>query len=80
MFLKDPFTGEPSIPFTLYAMECEGEIDNFQGKRNRLIKHLLRMKTYTVVDEDTIRNEFFDIMLYNPTEAEIEDILIEVMR
>ena len=78
--LKDPFTGQPSIPFTLYAMECEGVTDNFQGKRNRLIKHLLEMKTYTIVDEDTIRDEFFDIMLYNPTEAEIEDILIEVMR
>ena len=78
--LKDPFTGQPSIPFTLYAMECEGVTDNFQSKRNRLIKHLLEMKTYTIVDEDTIRNEFFDIMLYNPTEAEIEDILIEVMR
>ena len=27
MFLNDPFTGESSIPFTLYAMECEGEFD-----------------------------------------------------
>ena len=25
--LRDPFTGKPSIPFTLYAMECEGEFD-----------------------------------------------------
>ena len=25
--LKDPCTGQPSIPFTLYAMECEGEFD-----------------------------------------------------
>jgi hypothetical protein len=25
--LIDPFTGEPSIPFTLYAMECEGEFE-----------------------------------------------------
>ena len=25
--LRDPFTGQPSIPFTLYAMECEGEFD-----------------------------------------------------
>ena len=28
MFLKDPYTGQPSIPFTLYVMECEGEFDN----------------------------------------------------
>lgn len=27
MFLKDPCTGEPSIPFILYAMECEGIIN-----------------------------------------------------
>ena len=25
--LKCPVTGEPSIPFTLYAMECEGIMD-----------------------------------------------------
>lgn len=24
--LKCPVTGEPSIPFTLFAMECEGVI------------------------------------------------------
>lgn len=27
MWLKDPVTGDPSIPFTLYAMECEGVIN-----------------------------------------------------
>ena len=27
MFLTDPVTGEPSNPFTLYPMECEGEFD-----------------------------------------------------
>ena len=26
MFLTDPITSEPSIPFTLFAMECEGDI------------------------------------------------------
>ena len=26
MFLTDPATGQPSIPFTLVAMECEGDI------------------------------------------------------
>ena len=25
--LRDPFTGQPSIPFTLYAMECEGLLE-----------------------------------------------------
>lgn len=28
MFLKDPCTGEPSLAFTMYALECEGELDN----------------------------------------------------
>ena len=27
MFLTDPVTGNPSIPFTLFAMECEGDIN-----------------------------------------------------
>ena len=26
MFLKDPYTGEPSLAFTMYVMECEGEL------------------------------------------------------
>ena len=30
--LNDPFTGEPSIPFTLFAMECEGELDSEEEK------------------------------------------------
>ena len=30
MFLKDPCTGEPSLAFTMYALECEGELDNEQ--------------------------------------------------
>ena len=25
--LEDPFTGQPSVAFTLYAMECEGLLD-----------------------------------------------------
>ena len=28
MFLKDPCSGEPSLAFTMYVMECEGELDN----------------------------------------------------
>ena len=30
--LKDPFTGQPSVAFTLYAMECEGLLDPEQEK------------------------------------------------
>jgi hypothetical protein len=34
MFLIDPSTGEPSVAFTLYAMECEGEFDNEQEEED----------------------------------------------
>ena len=34
MFLKDPATSKPSIPFTLYAMECEGII-NFDKEEDK---------------------------------------------
>ena len=27
MFLKDPYTGKPSLAFTLYALDCEGELE-----------------------------------------------------
>ena len=32
--LKDPFTGQPSIPFTLYAMECEGVMDEEEEEKD----------------------------------------------
>ena len=78
--LKDPFTGQPSIPFTLYAMECEGEVNTPQGKRNKLIKNLIERNRYEVIHEGIVQEEFVNIIGYIPTEAEIEDILIEVMR
>ena len=34
MFLTDPCTGEPSIPFTLFAMECEGEFNEPEEENN----------------------------------------------
>ena len=34
MFLTDPITGEPSIAFTLYAMECEGEFDEDENEED----------------------------------------------
>lgn len=34
MFLTDPVTGEPSIPFTLYAMECEGEFNEDENEED----------------------------------------------
>ena len=74
--LIDP-SGNPSIPFTLYAMECEGEIDSVAGKRNKIIKNL-RQRPHLEVDEFAVRQEFLEVGLYNPTDEEVGEILREV--
>lgn len=75
--LIDP-SGNPSIPFTLYAMECEGEIDSVAGKRNKIIKNL-RQRPHWEVDEFAVRQEFLEVGLYNPTDEEVGEILREVI-
>lgn len=75
--LIDP-SGNPSIPFTLYAMECEGELDTDLSKRNRVVKNLRDLARYTIVDEQTAEVEFYKIVGYTPTEQEIQEILWEV--
>lgn len=74
--LIDP-SGNPSIPFTLYAMEQEGELDTPTGKRNKIIKNL-RQRPYWEVDEFAVRQEFLKVGLYNPTDGEVGEILREV--
>ena len=32
MFLTDPCTGKPSLAFTMYVLDCEGELDNKKDK------------------------------------------------
>ena len=76
--LIDP-SGNPSIPFTLYAMEQEGEIDSIAGKRNRIIKNLKQRPRWEV-DEFAVRQEFLEVGLYNPTDEEVEEILREMNR
>ena len=75
--LKDPFTGKPSIPFTLYAMECNGETDTYQGKKNRIIKNL-RQRPWEEQDETAVHEEALAAGLYNLTDQEVEEILREV--
>ena len=75
--LIDP-SGNPSIPFTLYAMECEEELDTDRSKRNRVVKNLRDLARYTIVDEQTAEVEFYKIVGYTPTEQEIQEILWEV--
>ena len=74
--LIDP-NGNPSIPFTLFAMEQEGEIDSVAGKRNKIIKNL-KQRPQWEVDEFAVRQEFLEVGLYNPTDKEVEEILREV--
>lgn len=75
--LIDP-SGNPSIPFTLYAMECEAELDTDRSKRNRVMMNLRDLARYTIVDEQVVETEFYKIVGYAPTEQEIQNILWEV--
>ena len=77
--LNDPFTGEPSIPFTLYAMECEGDIDSLQGRYNRMIKELRERAQYEIIDESAIIQAAYAADLNEPTPEEIDDIIMEVL-
>lgn len=63
--------------FMLYAMECEGDIDTLQGKRNKIIKNLKQRPCWEV-DEFAVRQEFLEVGLYNPTDEEVGEILREV--
>ena len=74
--LIDP-SGNPSLAFTLFAAECEGELDTYQGKINKIIKNL-RQRPYWEIDEFAVRQEFLIVGLYNPTDEEVGEILREV--
>ena len=74
--LIDP-SGNPSLAFTLFAAEQEGELDTYQGKINKIIKNL-RQRPYWEIDEFAVRQEFLVVGLYNPTDEEVGEILREV--
>ena len=76
--LIDP-SGNPSLAFTLFAAEQEGELDTDQGKRNRIIKNL-RQRPWEEQDETAVHEEALTAGLYNLTDQEIEEILREVNR
>jgi hypothetical protein len=63
--------------FMLYAMECEGDTDTIQGKKNRIIKNL-RQRTWEEQDETAVHEEALAVGLYNLTDQEVEEILREV--
>ena len=67
--LIDP-NGNPSIPFTLFAMECEGEIDTPVGKRNKVIKNLRQRAYWQLLDADIVREEAAAAGIYDYSEIE----------
>ena len=74
--LIDP-SGNPSLAFTLFAAECEGELDTYQGKINRIIKNL-RQRPAEEQDEIAVHEEAVSAGLYNLTDTEVDNILKEV--
>lgn len=75
--LIDP-SGNPSLAFTLYAMECEGDVDTYTGKRNKLIKDLRQRAQWAPVSESDVCREAVAAGLGILTDQEINDILNEV--
>ena len=76
--LIDP-SGNPSLAFTLFAAECEGELDTYQGKINRIIKNL-RQRPAEEQDEIAVHEEAVSAGLYNLTDTEADNISREVNR
>lgn len=74
--LIDP-SGNPSLAFTLFAAECEGELDTYQGKINKIIKNL-RQRPAEEQDEIAVHEEAVSAGLYNLTDTEVDNILREV--
>ena len=61
------------LPFMMYILEQEGELDTPQGKRNKIIKNLKQRPCWEV-DEFVVHQEFLKVGLYNPTDEEVGDI------
>lgn len=72
--LTDP-SGNPSLAFTLFAAEQEGDVPTEVGKRNKLIK-VLRQRA--PVTERDVCQEAVTAGLGILTDEEINDILNEV--
>lgn len=65
------------IPFMMYILEQEGELDTYQGKINKIIKNL-RQRPIEEQDEIAIHEEAVSAGLYNLTDQEVGRILREV--
>lgn len=66
------------LPFMMYILEQEGELDTPQGKRNKLIKELRQRAIWSPIDESDVAEEAAAAGLGILTDEEINDILNEV--
>ena len=66
------------LPFMMYVLEQEGELDTPLGKHNKLIKDLRELGTWELIDETIVRREAIAAGLGILTDQEINDILNEV--
>jgi hypothetical protein len=76
--LIDPMTGSPSLAFTLFAAECEGDLPTEVGKRNKLIKTLRQRSIYENINETIIRKEAAAAGLTFLSDAEVRLIKEEI--
>ena len=76
--LIDPMTGNPSLAFTLFAAECEGDLPTEVGRRNRLVKTLRQRSIYETISETIIREEAAAAELAFLSDAEIRAIKEEI--
>ena len=66
------------LPFMMYILEQEGELDTQVGRRNKMLKNLRRRAIWSPIDESDVIKEAaaagFEIL----ADEVIEDILNEV--
>lgn len=58
------------VPFMMYILEQEGEIDTLIGKRNKVIKNLRQRACWQLLDEDIVREEAAAAGIYDYSEIE----------
>ena len=75
--LIDP-NGNPSLAFTLFAAEQEGDLPTYQGRRNKMLKNLRQRAIWSPIDESDVIKEAAAAGLETLTDEEIDDILNEV--
>ena len=66
------------LPFMMYILEQEGELDTQAGRRNKMLKNLRQRAIWSPIDESDVIKEAAAAGLETLTDEEIDDILNEV--